>query len=94
MSFGTPTVIVSGKPHLVLLVSDRAPEDLSEFVDATEFTIDMEGTSYLVQGCGRLLDDEVRYHEKDIGNGGKDIRVWRVIRHADGNFLADHAAAF
>jgi hypothetical protein len=94
MSFGTPSTVVSGKPYLVLLVSGRTPSSLADFAGADDFTVDMEGASYRVQGRGRLVDSEVRYHEKDIANSGKDIRVWAVIRHEDGNFLAHHAAAF
>jgi hypothetical protein len=94
MSFGTPRVIVSGKPYPVLLVAGQAPASLDDFASAEEFTIDMEGTAYVVQGNGRAIDEEVRFHEKDLSNSGKDIRVWRVVRHGDGEFLADHAAAF
>ena len=54
----------------------------------------MQGSAYQVTGCGRLVDDEVRFHEKDVENSGKDVRVWRVVRHDDGTFLANHAASF
>ena len=94
MSFATPTMVVSGKSYVVLLVADRSPSNLDEFVDADEFTVDMDGTPYVVHGSGRLLDNEVRFHEKDIANNGKDIRVWRVVHPENGDFLADHAASF
>ena len=94
MTFATPAMVVSGKSYVVLLVADRSPSTLDEFVNADEFTLDMEGTPYRVQGCGRLLDNDVRYHEKDIANNGKDIRVWRVTHREGGDFLADHAASF
>lgn len=94
MSFATPTTVISKKSYLVLLVEDRSPSSLDEFDSADDFTVDMEGTSYRVQGSGRLAENEVRFHEKDVGNSGKDVRVWRVIRHEDGTFLANHAASF
>ena len=94
MSFATPSAVISGKSYPVLLVGDRSPSSLDEIAAADDFTVDMEGTSYRVQGCGRLVDNEARYHEKDVDNNGKDIRVWRVIRHDDGTFLASHAASF
>jgi hypothetical protein len=94
MSFTTPAMVISGKSYVVLLVSDRSPSSLDDFVDADDFTLDMEGAPYRVRGSGRRLDNEVRYHEKDAANNGKDIRVWRVVCHADGGFLADHAASF
>ena len=94
MPFAAAATVISGKPYLVLLVAGSAPSSLADFIDAEDFTLDMEGASYRVRGSGRRVDNEVRYHEKDIDNNGRDIRVWRVVRHEDGNFLADHAAAF
>jgi hypothetical protein len=94
MSFATPSPVISGKSYAVLLVEDRNPSSLDEIAAADDFTVDMEGTSYRVQGSGRLVDNEARYHEKDVDNNGKDIRVWRVIQHDDGTFLASHAASF
>jgi len=94
MSFATPEMVISGKPLLVLLVSDRTPTSLDDFVSAEDFTVEMQGSAYQVTGCGRLVDDEVRFHEKDVENSGKDVRVWRVVRHDDGTFLANHDASF
>jgi hypothetical protein len=94
MSFATPSMIISGKSYLVLLVEDRSPTSLEEIAAANAFTVDMDGTSYRVQGSGQLTDNAARYHEKDVDNNGKDVRVWRVIRHEDGTFLASHAASF
>lgn len=94
VSFATTPTVLSGKPYEVLEVAGRTPSDLTDFVDADRFTMDMEGEPYLVCGCGSLVDDEVRFHEKDMAHDGKDVRVWRLSRHPDGGFLAEHAAAF
>jgi hypothetical protein len=94
MTFATPEMVISGKPHLVVLVEDRSPQSLDDFAGAEHFTVELDAWSYRVNGSGRLVDDEVRFHEKDVENNGKDIRVWRVIRHDDGTFLANHAASF
>jgi hypothetical protein len=94
MSFATPSMVISGKSYLVLLVEDRSPTSLEEIAAANAFTVDMDGTPYLVQGSGQLMDNAARYHEKDVDNNGKDVRVWRVIRDEDGTFLASHAASF
>lgn len=94
MTFATPTTVVSGKSYLVMLVEDRSPSSLDEIAAANDFTVDMDGTSYRVRGSGQLVDDEARYHEKDVDNNGKDVRVWRVIRQGDGTFVASHAASF
>jgi len=92
--FATPTSIVSGRSYLVLEVSGHAPDGADDFVGPAEFTLDMDGMAYQVQGTGCRVEDQVRYHEKDVAHGGKDIRVWQVSRHDDGAFYAEHAAAF
>jgi hypothetical protein len=94
VSFATPASVASGKPFVVLLVADHPPVDLTDFVEAADFTVDMDGAVYRVQGSGRQTGDEVRFHEKDLDNSGKDIRVWQVVRHEDGHFNAQHAASF
>ena len=95
MSFGTPEVIISGRSFPVLEVSGHRPDALRDFVEAASFTLDLDGTTYQVQGTGRAVDDQVRYHEKDLAHSGKDVRVWSVTRHDDdGGFYAEHAAAF
>jgi hypothetical protein len=95
MTFATPSMIVSGRPYRVVRVDGRSPTSMVELAAADRFTIDMDGTEYDVQGSGSVgADDEVRYHEKDMDNNGKDVRVWRLHRHEDGGFLAQHAAAF
>jgi len=94
MSFATSMMVVSGKPYRVLQVSGRAPSDLADFLDAEEFTMDMEGEPYLVRGSGSRSESDVRFHEKDMDHDGKDVRVWRLSHHEDGDFLAEHAAAF
>jgi len=94
MTFGTPSPVASGQPYQVLRVSDHAPSTLTGFADAEDFTIDMVGHAYRVRGAGRLADEGVRFHEKDLDHDGKDIRVWRVTRGKDGCFYAQHDAAF
>jgi hypothetical protein len=94
MTFATPEIVASATPYPVLLVGDQAPSSLSAFAESDGFTLDRAGTPYQVHGCGRVVGDQVRFHEKDVANGGKDIRVWSVTRHDDGSFTAQHAAAF
>jgi hypothetical protein len=53
-------MVISGKPHRVLLVSGRVPSHLTDFEAAQDFVIDMESTQYEVRGTGSRLGDEVR----------------------------------
>jgi hypothetical protein len=94
MTFTTPNPVASATPYAVLLVGDQAPMSTEAIASAEAFTVDLAGVQYQVRGCGRVVGESVRFHEKDVANGGKDIRVWTVTRHDDGSFTAEHAAAF
>lgn len=85
----TPTSVVSGIAYPVLRVGGRACEQLSDFLDYTDFTIDVDGP-YTAKGCGGANGDEVRFYEKD-GGSGRDVRVWRIVRTDEGDFTAEHA---
>ncbi len=92
MSFSTPTTVPSGMSVPVLAVDGRIPDSLPDFTGDVSFLVDLD-PPHLVQGCGTLQGSTVRFHEKDIGNGGKDIRVWNV-RAQGRRFVAEHAAQF
>jgi hypothetical protein len=94
MPFTTPNPVASATPYAVVLVGDWAPTSAEALASADGFTVDLAGAAYQVRGCGRVVGDQVRFHEKDVANSGKDIRVWTVTRHDDGSFTAEHAAAF
>jgi hypothetical protein len=94
MTFATPNLVASATPYAVLLVGDQVPTSTEAVAAADGFTVDLAGEPYQVRGCGRVVGHQVRFHEKDVANSGKDIRVWTVIRHEDGSFTAEHAAAF
>ena len=88
----TSNSVISGVAYPVESVEGRHPTLLTQFLEATSFTIGMAGTPYRVFGCGSPLDSRVRFHEKDelLGN---DVRVWHV-QQTDGGFEAEHIAAF
>jgi hypothetical protein len=95
MTYMQPESIISGLPHRVVDVAGgRAPTALADFVDSTHFTIQQDDTPYLVEGCGVDQGAMVRFHEKDHGPDGKDVRVWAIRQSGDGGFTAEHAAAF
>jgi hypothetical protein len=88
----TPMSVVSGVPYPVTSVRGGAPSGLDAFLGETVFTIDMSGQPYDVKGAGSEHEGQVRFHEK-AGAGGKDVRVWHVVREGEG-FRAVHVAAF
>jgi hypothetical protein len=87
----TPPSVISGRPYPVSDVGGSAPAGLEDFLGDRQFTIDMAGHPYAVQGVGSRLDEQVRFHEKSLA--GKDVRVWHVTQ-ADAGFCAEHVAAF
>jgi hypothetical protein len=94
MTHFTPEPVISGWPYAVTEVAGRPPQTFDEFVHHGRFVIDRDGTPYEVVGTGVLVEDGVRFHEKDMGHDGKDVRVWQVTRIEDGTFMVQHAAAF
>ena len=87
----TPPSVISGRPYPVSAVGDDSPASLDDFLGERQFTVDMAGHPYAVQGIGSRLDEQVRFHEKS--DAGKDVRVWHVTRGESG-FAAEHVAAF
>ena len=92
MSFSTPQPVPSGAAQRVLEVQGHAPTSLQDFDGDVAFVVG-EDMHYLVQGCGRINGDTVRFHEKDLANNGKDIRVWQVRPEAS-NFVAEHLGVY
>jgi len=42
----------------------------------------------LVAGQGHRDGDKVRFTEKDVDHGGKDVRVWEITATKPGHFTA------
>ena len=92
MSFNTPVSVASGVAREVLEVDGHRPALLSDFDGETTFVLG-NGSQYVVRGLGRVIEGAVRFHEKDMDNDGKDIRVWEV-RTEGVRFVAEHIALF
>lgn len=88
---GTPSSVVSGVPYRVTRTAGGSPPSLDGLVGETDFTVDLGGSDYVVQGAGNWLDERIRFHEKT--DQGRDVRVWHVSA-ADGGLTAEHIAAF
>ena len=92
MTFQPPRPVVSGMPYRVQQVHGQVPRKLADFAGQTSFVLSVDGQDYEVRGPGIEIEGLVRVFEKDELGHGKDIRVWTVRRHADGDlFTAEHA---
>jgi hypothetical protein len=92
MSFTTPGSVPSGVALPVSEVAGRSPASLEDFHGDVSFWVGLE-PPHLVAGCGRLDGSVVRFHEKDVQNSGKDIRVWEVRLDGD-RFVAQQASQY
>ncbi len=90
MMFAAPDPVASGREFEVVAVHGRTPHVLADFVGDAVFTLHWEEQDRLVAGTGRAEGAEmVRFTEKDVAHGGKDVRVWSIGPAAQpGQFLA------
>ena len=92
MSFSTPHTVPSGMSVPVLAVEGRSPQNLEDFAGGVSFLVALD-PPHLVKGSGVVQGTTVRFHEKDVDNSGKDIRVWTISPQGS-RFVAEHAALF
>jgi hypothetical protein len=79
----------AGLPYAVVLVNDRVPASLDDFIVDGVVTVEAASRDQVVtfHGSGRREADFVLVYEKDRGGVGKDVRVWRITSR-DGGFDA------
>jgi hypothetical protein len=79
MMFAAPDPVASGRQFEVVAVHGRTPRVLEDFVGDAVFTLHWEEQDRLVAGSGWAEGvDTVRFTEKDVAHGGKDVRVWSI----------------
>ncbi|WP_164737222.1 hypothetical protein [Georgenia sp. SYP-B2076] len=92
MAHSPPETVVSGVPDKVIEVQGRAPCDIEKFEGPTTFILEGKTGHHTVTGEGAPWPDAVRFHEKDAGGEGRDLRVWRVYRLTDMGLVAESLA--
>ena len=89
MMFAAPDPVPSGMQFDVLAVHGRTPRTLDDFLDDAVFTFRWGQADRLVTGRGHRDGDNVRFTEKDVDHGGKDVRVWEIaVAQQAGHFTA------
>jgi hypothetical protein len=74
-------------------VDGRPPTGLAGCVGERVLTLAMNGLSHRMFGTGVEHSAGVRFHQKDLGPDGKDVRVWMISDPGDNSLLAEHCAA-
>ena len=80
--------VASGMRFDVVTVNGHTPRGLDDFVGDSDFTLRCADQDRAVAGCGHRDGDAVRFTEKDMFHGGKDVRVWAIDLDQPGQFTA------
>jgi hypothetical protein len=52
------------------------------------------GLCHRIRGTGTNHSGGIRFHQKDLGPDGRDVRVWTITHPSDDVLLAQHCPAF
>jgi len=86
--------VISGECYTVLEVNKRRPSTLADFAGDTEMTLLKNGETRRIVGEGAETAGSVRFHQKDAGPGGKDVRGWTITLRGRDLFLAEPTPTF
>jgi hypothetical protein len=93
MTMAADEPVVSGQGYTVTEVDGRRPEGLGSCVGERILTLVGNGLTHRVFGTGMEHSGRVRFHQKDLGPDGKDVRVWTISDPGDNSLLAEHCTA-
>lgn len=93
MIFTVDEPVISGECYTVLDVDGHRPAVLADFAGDTVMTLLKNGQTRRVLGAGTETSGSVRFHEKEAGPDGKDVRVWLITVRGD-LFLAEPVPMF
>jgi hypothetical protein len=92
VTFNADEPAISGACYTVVDVDGHPPAALADFARDAAMTLLMNGQTRRVIGSGAHRSGSVRFHQKDPGPDGKDVRVWTITVRGD-LFLAEPVAA-
>lgn len=86
--------VASGRIYNITEVAGHPPVSARDFVGPVEFSIEWHGSPVRVTGRGvQGSADVVRFFETDVAHGGREARVWDIVTHPGGGFMAYQLAA-
>ena len=94
MSFTVDEPVISGECYTVVEVGGHRPEALADFAGDSVMTLLRNGQTRRVVGAGTETAGSVRFHQKDPGPDGKDVRVWTITVRGGDLFLAEPVPTF
>ena len=94
MTVTTDGPVISGLTYTVTEIDGHPPTGLAGCLGDRSLTLVGNGLSHRVRGTGADHPDGIRFHQKDLGPAGRDLRVWTITGdpHHDA-LLARHCPA-
>lgn len=92
MTFTADEPVISGACYTVVEVGGHRPAGLADFAGTAVMTLLKNGQTRCVIGAGAETSGAVRFHQKDSGPDGKDVRVWMITVRGGDLFLAEPVA--
>ena len=82
--------VISGLTYTVTEFDGRAPTGLAGCLGDRTLTLVGNDLSHRVRGTGIDHPGGIRFHQKDLGPAGKDVRVWTITDPHHDALLARH----
>ena len=93
MPMATDGPVISGLAYTVTEIDGHLPTGLAGCLGDRTLTLVGSGLSHRVRGTGIDHLGGVRFHQKDLGPDGRDVRVWTITHAGDDVLLAQHCPA-
>jgi hypothetical protein len=91
MTVPTDEPVISGVAYAVIEIDGRPPTGLAGCLGDRILTLVRSGLSHRVRGTGTDLQSEgIRFHQRDLGRDGNDVRVWTITHPSDDVLIARH----
>jgi hypothetical protein len=90
MTMATDGPVISGPAYTVTEIDGRAPTALTDCVGERTLTLVGNDLTHRVRGTGITHPAGIRFHQKDLGPAGKDVRVWTITDPHHDALLAQH----
>ena len=92
MTVSTDGPVISGV-YTVIEIDGHPPTGLAGCLGNRTLTLVRSGLSHRVRGTGTDHPDGIRFYQRDLGTGGKIVRVWTITHPSDDVLLAKHCPA-
>ena len=90
MTMATDGPVISGLAYTVTEIDGRAPTGLAGCLGDRTLTLVGNGLSHRIRGTGIAHPAGIRFHQKDLGPAGQQVRVWMITDPHHDALLARH----